>query len=185
LSKSIDSNSENERKAILQWFALRVKSRCEKVATVAVQSKGYEAFLPLQVRKQRWSDRVKAVELPLFPGYIFCRADVERRLPLLTIPGVLHFVGNSRAPLPIDDREIVALEFAAKVPMDPCDFLESGKRVRLDRGPLAGMEGFLVEGQEPRMVVSITALKRSAAVGIERPWVELTEGDACAATSSI
>jgi len=145
-----------------------------------VQAKGYEAFLPLQMRRQRWSDRVKSVRSPLFPGYVFCRADVGNRLPLLTIPGILHFVGNGRVALPIDDREIAALEFASRIPMDPCDFVEFGQRVRLDKGPMAGMEGFLVGEQEPQVVVSITALKRSAAIDIERQWVESMDDGAYA-----
>ena len=56
-----------------QWFALRVRSRCEKVVAVAARSKGFEDFLPLHRRRQRWSDRSKWVEVPLFPGYLFCR----------------------------------------------------------------------------------------------------------------
>src|SRR5262245_13741136 len=86
-----------------RWFALRVKSRCEKVVSLMAQQKGLEEFLPLYQSRRRWSDRLKSVELPLFPGYLFCRLNPQHRLPLLTIPGVMHMVGIGKTPVPIAD----------------------------------------------------------------------------------
>jgi transcription antitermination factor NusG len=85
------------------WFALRVKSRSEKIVSTIARNKGFEEFLPLYQSRRRWSDRFKSVDVPLFPGYVFCRVDPEFRLPLLTIPGVLSFVGIGKVPAPIDD----------------------------------------------------------------------------------
>ncbi len=167
IERPLDSISE-------QWFALRVKSRCEKVVSTIARNKGFEEFLPLYQRRQRWSDRVKAVEFPLFPGYVFCRLNPQYRLPLLTIPGVLHFVGIGKAPVPIDDEEILAIQSAVSsgLATEPWPFLEVGQRVRLEDGPLVGLEGFLVEMRKRyRVVVSVTLLKRSVAVEIDREWV--------------
>ena len=155
------------------WFALRVKSRCEKAVAMMVQSKGFEEFLPLYQTRRRWSDRLKEVELPLFPGYLFCRLDPQYRLPLLTIPGVMHFVGIGKIPVPIEDAEIAALQATVRSGLltEPCPFLEIGQRVRLEDGPLAGLEGILVgTSKQERIVVSVTLLKRSVAVTIERHW---------------
>ena len=157
-----------------RWFALRVKSRCEKVVAAIARNKGFEEFLPLYQCRQRWSDRLKSVEFPLFPGYVFCRLDPQYRLPLLTIPGVLHFVGIGKVPAPIDDAEIIAIQsaVASGLSAEPWPFLEVGQRVQLEDGPLAGLEGFLVEVRKRyRVVVSVTLLKRSVAVEIDREWV--------------
>jgi len=157
-----------------QWFALRVKSRSEKVVSTIVRNKGFEAFLPVYEGRRRWSDRLKSVELPLFPGYVFCRLNPRRRFPLLTIPGVLQFVGIGKIPVPIDDEEIIAIQSAVTsgLSAEPWPFLEAGQRVRLEDGPLAGMEGFLVEVRKRyRVVVSVTLLKRSVAVEIDSEWV--------------
>ena len=157
-----------------QWFALRVKSHCEKVVSTIARNKGFEEFLPLYQCRQRWSDRLKLVDFPLFPGYVFCRLDPQYRLPLLTIPGVLHFVGIGKTPVAIEDEEIVAIQSAVKsgLAAEPWPFLEAGQRVRLEDGPLAGLEGFLVEVRKQcRVVVSVTLLKRSVAVEIDREWV--------------
>lgn len=158
-----------------RWFALRVKSRHEKTVALAARSKGYEEFLPLYRWRQTWSDRSKWVEMPLFPGYVFCRLDPARRLPLLTIPGVLNFVACGRTPLPIDDGEIASVQAAVRSQLltEPCSFVDVGQRVRVERGPLAGTEGILIEASDRhRVVVSLTVLRRSIAVNIERHWVE-------------
>jgi transcription antitermination factor NusG len=157
-----------------QWFALHVKSRHERVVSTIAHSKGFEEFLPFYRSRRRWSDRVKAVEFPLFPGYVFCRLDPRHRLPLLTIPGVLHFVGIGKIPVPIDDVEILAIQNAVSsgLSAEPWPFLEAGQRVRVEEGPLAGLEGFLVEARKRcRVVVSVTLLKRSVAVEIDRDWI--------------
>ena len=166
-------NVENPHDVAERWFALRVKSRFEKVVATVARNKGFEEFLPLYQSRRRWSDRLKSVELPLFPGYIFCRLDPQHRLPLLTIPGVLHFVGIGKMPSPIEDTEIAAIQAAVRsgLLMDPWPFLEVGQRLRLEEGPLAGVEGILVgTSKRQRLVVSVTLLRRSVAVAIERHW---------------
>ncbi len=157
-----------------QWFAIRVKSNREKIVAAMAQNKEFEAFLPLCTSRRRWSDRFVSVELPLFPGYVFCRLNPDHRLPILIIPGVLHFVGVGKTPMPIDDSEIGSIQTAVRSGLwaEPWPFVEIGQRVRLDHGPLAGVEGFLVETHKKnRVVVSVTLLKRSIAVEIERDWV--------------
>jgi len=158
-----------------QWFALRVKSRHEKTVALAARNKGFEEFLPLYRWRQTWSDRTKWVEMPLFPGYVFCRLDAAHRLPLLTIPGVLNFVSFGKMPVPIDDAEIESVQAAVRCDLvaEPCSFVERGERVRIQGGPLAGTEGILVDVAKRRqVVVSLTILRRSIAVNIESQWVQ-------------
>lgn len=156
------------------WFALRVKTRFEKIVATVARQKGFEEFLPLYQSRRRWSDRFKSVELPLFPGYVFCRLNPEFRLPLLTIPGVISFVGIGRVPVPVEDAEIAAIRCAigSGLLAEPYPFLEVGQRVRLAEGPLAGLEGFLVEfRKQQRIAISVSLLRRSVAVEIDRHWV--------------
>src|SRR5580692_3276266 len=98
----------------LRWFALRVKSRHEKAVASAARNKGFEEFLPLYRWQQTWSDRLKWVEMPLFPGYVFCRLDPAQRLALLTIPGVVDFVSSGKLPVPMDDAEVASVQAAVR-----------------------------------------------------------------------
>jgi transcription antitermination factor NusG len=160
-----------------QWFAFRVKSRYEKAVASSAVSKGYEVLVPLYRARHDWSDRTKSLDLPLFPGYVFCRLDPERRFPLLTIPGVVHVVGIGKIPIPLDDQEVAALQAAvsSEVKVEPCSYVETGQRVRLDNGPLGGIEGFLMNTAERyRVVLNLSVLKRSIAVDIDHQWLAPT-----------
>jgi transcription antitermination factor NusG len=171
---------------VQRWFAVRVKSNREQVVASIAQNKDFKAFVPLYHCRRRWSDRFKSVELPLFPGYVFCQLDPDQRFPILTIPGVLHFVGIGKMPIPVDDSEIEAIQTAIRSGFwaEPWPFLKMGQRVRLEHGPLSGVEGFLVEAHKKnRIVVSITLLQRSIAVELERDWVTPLDAGGRAVTS--
>ncbi len=76
------------------WYAVQIRPRTEKLVAQVLDHKGFENYLPLYKARRRWSDRLKEMELPLFPGYIFCRLDFSRRiLPLLTTRVSFEFSG--------------------------------------------------------------------------------------------
>jgi transcription antitermination factor NusG len=157
-----------------QWFALQVRSQHEKAVASTLRDKGYEEFLPVCQIKRRWSDRMKRIEVPLFPGYVFCRFDVEKRLAILVTSGVRFIVGVAKIPTPIDNSEILALQSIVKsgLPAEPWPFLKIGQRVRIEQGSLEGIEGILLTPKSSsRLVVSVTLLQRSVAVEIDREWV--------------
>src|ERR1041384_1842791 len=115
------------------WFGLRVRSRSEQLAADALAGKGYSPFLPVYEVARRWSDRVKRAEVPLFPGYVFCRFDPQRRLPILMTPGVVSVVGIGKVPAPIEDGEINAIRavIAAGLPAQPWPFTRVGDEVAI------------------------------------------------------
>lgn len=153
------------------WYAVRVKARFERVVFEHLTGKGLRCFLPLYRERRRWSDRMKLVELPLFPGYVFCSLDIQRRLPVLQTPGVMHFVSFNNEPAPVDPLEIRNLQTAtsAGVPLAPWPFLREGQRVEVVRGPMRGLTGILLKiRDEFRVIISVTLLMRSVAVEIDR-----------------
>ena len=157
------------------WFAIRVKSQYEKVTAAALHSKGYEEFAPMYRSRRFWSDRVKELDLPLFPGYIFCRFDPLYRLPVLTSPGIVSIIGFGKIPEPVDDGEIARIQAIVNsgVLACPWPFLRAGQKIVVTRGPLSGVEGFLVSSKNQyRLVVSIQLLQRSVAAEIDRDCIE-------------
>src|SRR6202451_3465888 len=95
------------------WFALQVRTRHESGVANYLQGQGYESFLPLYKCRKRWSDRIKEVQTPLFPGYLFCRFDAQDRLPIMKTPGVMQIVGVNRVPVAVDESEISAIQTLA------------------------------------------------------------------------
>src|SRR5580658_1554866 len=155
---------------IVSWFALQVRGRQEFNISENLGSNGYEWFLPLYKSSKRWSDRIKQVDSPLFPGYVFCRFNPMDRLPILKIPGVIQIVGFNRQLVAVDEDEIRAIQalVASGIPNHPCPYLELGDKVRIESGPLRGLEGLLVEFQgNHQLVLSVTLLQRSVAVKID------------------
>ena len=76
-----------------RWYALYVRSRHEKVVESGLRGKGYPAFSPFYRTKRRRIDRIVEIDVPLFPGYVFCHFDSDKRLPILTTPGLVGVVG--------------------------------------------------------------------------------------------
>ena len=156
------------------WFALRVRTRYENSVAALLGSQSYERFLPLYKCRRRWSDRIKEIETPLFPGYLFCRFNPQDRRPILLTPGVMQIVGTSKGPIPIEDAEVAAIQtiIESGLPSHPWPFLQVGKRVRVDYGALRGVEGILSKFKgRHRIVVSVSLLPSSVALEIDSAWV--------------
>ncbi len=156
------------------WYALQVQARLAAVASATLRGKGYEEFLPLYRARRRWSDRIKQVDIPLFPGYLFCRFDPHDRLvPVLTTPGVISIVGAGKNPIPVLEEELDAVRAILRsgLPAQPWPFLSVGSRIFIGHGPLAGLEGTITDAAKTcRLVVSVSLLQRSVAVEIDREW---------------
>jgi transcription antitermination factor NusG len=162
------------READLPWFALHVRSRFEVSVASHLYGKGYECFLPTFKSRRRWSDRIKEIEAPLFPGYLFCRFNVLDRFPIVTTPGLIQIVGFNRAPVPVTESEIAALQqlVSSKLRHEPWPYLRAGAKVAIEAGPLAGLEGIFIEVKgSHRLVLSVTLLQRSVAVVIDSAFV--------------
>jgi len=158
----------------VKWFALQTRSKHEKSVSALLNGKGYEQLLPLYQSWHRSSGRMQSVLLPLFQGYLFCRFDPVRRLPILTTPGVANIVGIGREPEPIADEEIARIQAscASGLQITPWPYLERGDLVRVECGPLQGVEGiFIAEKSTCRLIVSVEILRRSVAVEVDRDWV--------------
>lgn len=156
------------------WFALQVRPQSEHVVAMHLHHKGYDGFLPLYKSRRKWSDRIKKIEMPLFPGYVFCRTTSDVIGRAVTTPGVIRIVGNGRAPIPVEDEEITSIQkiIESNLSSIPTPHVAIGQKVCIRRGPLAGAEGIVVKANDNyRLVVSIGLLLRSVAVEIDRSWI--------------
>lgn len=156
------------------WFVIRVKPRHERTVARALGEKGFAQLLPLHRCSRRWSDRIKVLDLPLFPGYVFCRFDFEDELRVLQTPGVRSVVsfGDGPAPMPEEEIKAIGAIVQSQIPAEPTSFLPCGHLVCITQGSLAGVQGFLQQVKnKTRLVVSVMLLQRSIAVEIDASWV--------------
>lgn len=158
------------------WFAVKVNSRYEFRASQELRERGIEPFLPVRKSLRRWTDRRKVIEEPLFPGYVFGRFRPSERVQVLRCAGVVQILGVGRTPTPVSDEEIASVYrlMNSPVALFPYPRVPVGEKVRVEEGPLAGVEGTVVRAEDgkPRLVVSVTLLQRSVAAEVDRVWVQ-------------
>lgn len=157
------------------WYAIYTRHQHEKTVAQILSSKGFEVFLPLYGAAHRWKDRTKVVSLPLFPCYVFLKGGLERRLDIVTTPGIYALVSSAGQPAAIPAIELEAIRSAVESTMrvEPHPFLKCGDWVRVKCGPLAGFQGILIRKKNLyRLVLSVEMLGKAAAVEIDAFLVE-------------
>ncbi len=154
----------------LEWFAVHTWSRHEKSVFEQLCVKRIETFLPLYDPQTKWKNGKQSGLIPLFPGYLFVRINIQHQLPVLQTSGVARFIGFGRNPAVVPDQEIMQLAAAVEKGnvVEPHPFLVVGRRVRIKRGSLAGLTGILVRDKRgARVVLSVALISRS--ISIELP----------------
>jgi transcription antitermination factor NusG len=152
------------------WYALYTCANHEKRVAAELHARTVEHFLPLFSSVRRWKDRRVALDLPLFPGYVFVRLALRDRMRVVQIPSVVRLVGFSGLPaaLPDADMEIIRSGFSGRLRAEPHPFLTVGRRVRITSGPFAGLEGILKRKKRNlRVIVSLELIQRSIAVDVD------------------
>jgi transcription antitermination factor NusG len=153
-----------------RWYAAYTSANHEKHVAIQLGQRSIEHFLPLYDSVRRWKDRKIRLQLPLFPGYVFVRLPLRDRLRVLRVPGVAKLVGFNGAPTALPEAEIEALRTSleGRVRASPHPYLTTGRRVRVQDGPLAGLTGILVRRKSgARFVVSVDLIQRSVAVEVD------------------
>lgn len=152
------------------WYALYVCSRHEKRVAELLSLKNVEHFLPTYKTIHQWRNGCRMhLDLPLFPGYVFTRISISRRLEVLNCPGAVRFVACGDKPVALADGEVEGLRSGlTNCPAEPHPFLHSGDRVLVRRGPFVGMTGIMVRKKNDfRVVISVDVIASSIVVELD------------------
>jgi transcription antitermination factor NusG len=171
----MDSNMTGTNRERSEWYAVYTRHQHEKTVCENLAANGVEVFLPLYIVVRQWKDRTKHLSLPLFPCYVFLRKGSERRMKVLSTPGVHFFVEVAGRPAGISESEIDSIRKAVEsnLVVEPHPFLRYGDRVRVRSGALAGVEGILVRRKSSyRLVLSADLLEKSVSVEVDAFSVE-------------
>jgi len=157
------------------WHALYVYHQHEKAVAQNLDSRGFEAFVPLFESVRKWKDRTRQLLLPLFPCYVFLHGGLQRKSTVLSIPGVCSVVSAGGAPAVIPGAEIDSIRKTVEngAAVEPHPYLRCGDRVRIKSGRLADIEGILVRQKNSlRLILSAELLERSISVEVDADNVE-------------
>jgi len=160
------------------WYAIYVQCRHEARVESALQHKGVEVFLPRVTTLSRRWDRRLLINVPLFPGYLFVRTDLDSYgyREILKAPGMVRLLGLKGGPTPVPAETIDSVKAIvdSDQPLYPWPYLKTGSLVRVLDGPLAGVVGVILGRQKKkrRLIVSVELFQRSVAVELDSEAVE-------------
>lgn len=162
----------------LNWYVLYTKPRHEKFVESNLLQKGIEAFTPKMTLRRKWSDRLKLIEEPLFKSYCFAKfALLEDKIKIVSQQGVVNIVHFKEQYIPLEEPVIHSLKTLTlnQIKLDPCPYLKEGERVVIKRGPLKGVEGFIIEkrNKNTTLVISVDAIASSVQCVVDIDFVDL------------
>jgi transcription elongation factor/antiterminator RfaH len=153
-----------------RWYAAYTKSRHEKYAELHLRNREVETFLPISVVSRRRKDRRTQIQLPLFPGYLFVRISSAERLRVLQAPGIVELVNFGGVPVPLADFEIENVRrcLCSEFDVRPHPYLTRGRRVRIEDGPLRGVEGTVLRTKgKTRLILSVDLIQKSVCLDVK------------------
>jgi transcriptional antiterminator NusG len=166
---TLSSNETDHGICNCPWYAVRTKSRHEKVVRDCLAARGFQPLLPLMMKWSQWSDRRKLVHHPLFPGYCFVQLSYDARRAVLEVPGVVCIVGSGRdETLSADEIQALQCLMRSGLESEPHPYLTEGTAVEVIRGPLSGLRGCLIRKKNSiRLVIVVTLLKKAVSVELD------------------
>lgn len=162
---------------VRKWYVLHTKSRFENVVTEGLAKKSLEVFLPrIQVQSRR-KDRRRVIRVPLFPGYVFVKTNLNpyEHLEIVKTVGAVRLIGNKIGPVPVPEDTVSSLQImvTGDQPIATGSRLKKGDRVMVVQGPFTGVTGIFIRYKsQGRVVVNIEALGQYAAVDVDQEDVE-------------
>ena len=158
-----------------QWIAVRSKPRAEKVALKQLEKKGMQAYLPLVRQKRKWSDRMKWVELPLLPGYLFAKVELKNSLFVMQTHGVSTVVKFGDEVAVVQESVVTSIRLALEggYELEPTEYFTNGDEVEVIEGPMKGVKGIVSELKgEEKLIIKIDTLQQAIAVHIETKFLQ-------------
>lgn len=163
---------------IRSWYVLHTKSRFENVVHEGLSGKCLEAFLPKVLVRSKRRDRNKMIRVPLFPGYVFVKTDLNpnEHLQILKTVGAVRLIGSSHGPVPVPDENVESLKImvAGDREVITGTRYKKGDKVMVVNGPFTGVIGTFDRYRgKGRVQVHIEALGQYAAAEVDEDDIEI------------
>jgi len=158
-----------ETRTTESWHVAYTMPKSEQKAFDLLQRAGITAFYPIQSVLRKWSDRIKRLELPLFPNYIFVRVTPQRRFEVTGMDGIVRYIsfGGKPAIVPVHTMESLKKMSGSVLEVEENSFCRIGMPVMICEGPFAGIKGYLLKRNgQSRLQVRVDTLQRTVSVEI-------------------
>jgi len=164
-------------KSSLLWHVIYTRGRYEKRIAEQITEQGIEIFFPLVKQLRQWKDRKKWVEIPLFPNYIFVKADEKILSEILHINGVLKSVNSYGKPVTVSNKQMSSISkliHETQYPEVEFNLPEIGSDIKIISGPLKGISGKLMQRKgKHKICIAIEAINASILVDIDPKLIKI------------
>ncbi len=127
-----------------EWYVLQTKPRKEEFVAGQLVGRRVEIFFPRLMESVHSGQNRQERVAPMFPSYLFVRVDVVGHgKGMRYTPGVKDFLRCDGEPEPVAPEIVASLRDRigpSGIFQPPPPHLEPGDRLRIDEGPLRGMD---------------------------------------------
>jgi len=159
-----------------RWVLLYTRSRYEKRVAHLCTRSGARYYLPLQEHRTGRDHRGRSYSLPLFPSYVFACLTADQQHQLLMMQGIARVIPVRQPGRMLSELKEIRRLLETGAPVCVAPTLVRGTRVRVARGPLAGLEGMVVDSRRRaarhELLINVTILGRAVATEIDLLEVE-------------
>jgi transcription antitermination factor NusG len=163
----------SESRVSVQWIALQVRPRTEKIVARYLRNRDNPFFLPQIERRKRYQRRLVRSHLVLFPGYVFALSgDQNLDRPLQSKEIIRELKVDDQTRLERELRDIHRLIQSGQ-PLTREERLQPSSYARIIRGPLAGLCGQVVKNSRgQKFVLEVQFLQQGVSVSIDGAGIE-------------
>ncbi|MGE6353858.1 UpxY family transcription antiterminator [Flavobacterium sp. NPDC079362] len=130
------------------WYVVYTKPKWEKKVAEKLTEVGIECYCPLITQMKQWSDRKKAIEVPLFNSYVFVQLEDGNRNSVFQVSGVVRYLFWLGKPAIVKDGEIEIIKTSLKAP-NISDIsvasIQVGDRIKLETGAFSNQDAVVQE----------------------------------------
>ncbi len=171
----------------LKWYAIQTYAGSEQSVKEAIKNlaKQYgiedklgEVVVPTEDVIEIKNGKKKISERSLYSGYVFAQIDLDTNFwqKIQSLPRVSRFIGESKKPTPLSDKDIELILEKAKKKGEPRPKVsfDEGENVRIVEGPFANFIGMVEEYdmEHGKLKLNVSIFGRSTPVEILYSQVE-------------
>lgn len=172
----------------MKWYAIHTQSGQEENVRTNLRNRSIrtnlsdqiaQIVIPTEKVSEVKAGKKKISNRKFFPGYILIEMEITEHTWHLVreTPGVTGFIGNSKRPLPLNDKEVEAIIKASEEKQEkstPKIIFEKGEQVRIKEGPFVNFNGQIeeVNPDKGKLKVLVSIFGRTTPVELEYWQVE-------------
>jgi transcription antitermination factor NusG len=157
-----------------EWFVIHVKPRWEKKFARYCYQHKINYYLPLQDSIKTYDTRKVVFTTPLFPGYIFVKCRLADKSVLLRSGSVVKFLQVPDEVELLLDLNNIYDTLSRHLPVEPHVYVKEGYQVKITKGPFVGIEGVVIDADNPlEVIVGIHLIQQAVCIQVDPTQIEL------------